>query len=79
MMLRVRVRPEPFWHAIARLNINQSEIAARLGISTGHMSLLVCGRRCPSPKVRRKILELLNHLTFDDLFIVEGRSDDHSP
>jgi transcriptional regulator with XRE-family HTH domain len=77
MLLKVRVNSKVLWDAIARQNITQNELASRLGISSGYMSQLVCGTRCPSPRLRRKMLELLTPLTFDDLFIVEDRSGDH--
>jgi len=77
MLLKVRVNAKALWDAIARQNITQNELASKLGISSGYMSQLVCGTRCPSPSLRRRMLELLNPLTFDDLFIVEDRSGDH--
>ena len=77
MLLKVRVKSEALWNVIARQNISQNELASRLGISSGYMSQLICGTRCPSPKLRRKMLELLSPLTFDDLFIVEDRTGDH--
>lgn len=77
MLLKVRVNAKALWDAIARQNITQNELASRLGVSSGYMSQLVCGTRCPSPNLRRRMLELLTPLTFDDLFIVEDRSGDH--
>ena len=73
-MYRVRVNPRSLWDAIARQNISQNELARRLGITSGYMSQLVCGTRCPSPRLRRRMLEQLDHLNFDDLFtiIVDG-------
>jgi len=77
MLLKVRINSKALWNVIARQNISQNELASRLGISSGYMSQLICGTRCPSPKLRRKMLELLSPLTFDDLFIVEDRTGDH--
>jgi transcriptional regulator with XRE-family HTH domain len=74
MLVKVRINPKPLWDAIARQNISQNELANRLGVSSGYMSQLVCGTRCPSPRLRRKMLEVLSPLTFDDLFTVEERS-----
>ncbi|MCL0057741.1 helix-turn-helix domain-containing protein [Dehalococcoidales bacterium] len=75
-MLRVRVNSKTLWDAIARQNISQNELARRLGITSGYMSQLVCGTRCPSPRLRRNMLELLDSLTFDDLFIIDDYKDD---
>ena len=77
MLLKVRINSKALWNVIARQNISQNELASRLGISSGYMSQLICGTRCPSPKLRRKMLELLSPLTFDDLFIVKDRTGDH--
>jgi transcriptional regulator with XRE-family HTH domain len=64
---------------IARQNISQNELARRLGITSGYMSQLVCGTRCPSPRLRRKMLEYLDSLNFDDLFvIVDGNDGDRT-
>ena len=74
--LRVRLNPKAFWLAIARQSMSQKDMAFMLGVSNGYMSQLVHGTRRPSPRLRRKILKLLNPMTFDDLFIIENRSDD---
>ena len=75
MLYRVRVNPRTLWDVIARQNISQNELARRLGITSGYMSQLVCGTRCPSPRLRRKMLGHLDSLTFDDLFIVVDGND----
>ncbi len=76
MLVHVRIKPKTFWQALAKQSLSQSELATRLGISSSYMSQVVCGTRCPSPRLRRRILELLNPLTFDDLFIIEDRNDE---
>ncbi len=75
MLVHVRIKPQIFWQALARQSLTQRELAGRLEISGSYMSQVVCGTRCPSPRLRRRILELLNPLTFDDLFIIEDRND----
>jgi transcriptional regulator with XRE-family HTH domain len=55
--------------------MSQNEFAVKLGISSGYMSQLVCGTRCPSPKLRRRLLELSDPLTFNDLFVIEDGHD----
>ena len=65
------------WDAVARQNLSQNEMAVKLCISKSYMSQIVSGTRCPSPRLRRKMLDVLSPLTFDDLFIVEERGGDH--
>ena len=79
-MYRVRVNAEALWDTIARQNMSQNEFAIKLGTSSGYMSQLVCGTRCPSPKLRRRLLEALKPMTFDDIFIIEenGKNDSQS-
>jgi transcriptional regulator with XRE-family HTH domain len=77
MLVKVRVNSKGLWGAVARQNLSQNEMAVRLGISKCYMSQVLSGTRCPSPKLRRRMLEVLSPLTFDDLFIVEERGGDH--
>ncbi len=67
---RVLLKREALWERLDRLNISQNELARRLGITTGHLSRLVNGRRCPSPALRRLLMEVLECQEFDDLFYV---------
>ena len=73
-MYRVRINTKTIWEAIARQNLSQNEFAIKLGVSSSYMSQLICGTRSPSPKLRRKMLEILVPLTFDDLFVVEAKN-----
>ncbi|MDE2885440.1 MAG: helix-turn-helix transcriptional regulator [Chloroflexota bacterium] len=67
---RVLLKREALWDRLDRLNISQNELARRLGISTSHLSRLINGQRCPSPAVRRLLMEVLDCTEFDDLFYV---------
>ena len=49
------------------------DLAQRLGISESYISQLLCRTRRPSPKLRRRMLEALAPLTFQELFTVEGQ------
>lgn len=69
-MYQVRLNAKTLWDFIARQNMSQNEFALKLGISSGYMSQLVCGTRCPSPRLRRRMLELSPSLTFKDLFVI---------
>ena len=67
---RVLLKREALWDRLDRFNVSQNELARRLDISTGHLSRLVNGQRCPSPSVRRRLMEVLDCREFDDLFYV---------
>jgi DNA-binding XRE family transcriptional regulator len=77
MLVKVKVNTKGLWAAVARQNLSQNEMAAKLGISKCYMSQVLSGTRCPSPKLRRRMLEVLSPLTFDDLFIIEENGGDH--
>ena len=69
---KVLLRAEAVWNRLNRLNMSQNELARTLGISTGHLSRLINGRRCPSPRMRKLLMEALDCAEFDDLFVVVG-------
>ena len=77
MLVKVKVNSKGLWGAVARQNLSQNEMAVKLGISKSYMSQIVSGTRCPSPRLRRRMLDVLSPLAFDDLFIVEERGGDH--
>lgn len=68
---RVLLRPGAVWERLNRLNMSQNELARTLGISTGHLSRLINGRRCPSPRMRKLLMESLDCSDFDELFHLE--------
>lgn len=68
---KVRLRASAAWEHLARHNFSQNELARRLNITSGYLSLLVTGKRSPSPDLRQRILALLPGTTFDQLFLVE--------
>jgi len=70
-MVKVRLNRDFVDILLARRNISQNSLARMLGLSSGYMAQLMNGDRYPSPKLRQRILEILNPLSFDDLFIVE--------
>ena len=67
---KVMLRAETVWDRLNRLNMTQNELAGLLEISSGHLSRLVNGRRCPSPSMRRRLMDVLNCSEFGDLFVV---------
>jgi transcriptional regulator with XRE-family HTH domain len=72
--IQVRLNAPAVWEYMARQNLSQNELARRLGITSGYLSQLVNGQRCPSASLRRRLLELLAGARFEDLFIVERRN-----
>lgn len=68
---RVKLNPDRVWEFLNRLNMAQNELARLAGISSGYLSQLMSGTRCPSAEVRRKLMDALGVADFDDLFILE--------
>ena len=71
MTIKVKLNQTAVMRAIARRNMSQNMLAIRAGISSGYISQIMCGTRNPSPAVRQKLQEILQPLTFDDIFIIE--------
>ncbi len=69
--IRVWLNPEPVWDFLNERDMSQSELAGLIGISSGYLSQLMTGARCPSPQVRRRLQGVLEVSGFDDLFIME--------
>ena len=78
---RVRLNPVAVSRLVDELNMSQNELARRCGITPGHHSLLMNGKRSPSPKLRRRMQQVLGVNNFDDLFVIvpvevgDGRSE----
>ena len=68
---RVWLNPVAVWELLDRLGISQNELARRCGFSPGHLSMLMNGKRSPSPRVRRRLMEVLGVDDFEVLFITE--------
>ena len=58
------------------LNMTQTELAEMCGLSPGYFSLLMAGKRSPSPEARRRIQEALGVSHFDRLFTIEPHDDE---
>ncbi len=66
---QVRLRPQVQLELVRR-NLSQNHLARACGISSGYMSQLLTGDRCPGPEVRAKLQKALPKMTFDQLFEV---------
>ena len=51
---RVMLNPAAVWRLLDELDMSQNELARRCGITPGHLSLLMNGKRGPSPQLRRR-------------------------
>ena len=71
---RVKLSPNRVWELLNRLNMSQNELARMACISSGYLSQLMSGTRCPSAEVRRRLMDVLRVADFDDLFILEAIS-----
>lgn len=71
--MRIRLRTEVLAQHLAASSLSQNRWATRMGISTGHLSELVNGKKLyPSASTRNKLLKGTG-LSFDDLFEMEQR------
>ena len=68
---RVKLKQRCVWSRIDQLNMSQNELARTLGITSGYLSQLMTGTRCPSAEMRKHLQEALGINSFDDLFILE--------
>ena len=74
---RVKLNPHAVWELLNRLNMTQNELATRVGTSSGYLSQLMSGTRCPSADMRKRLMEVFSALgvtRFEDLFILEAVS-----
>ena len=69
--LKVRLNGPAVWKRLGRHNISQNDLARHIGVTSGYFSLLVNGKRCPSPSTRQRLQDVLVDAEFDELFIVE--------
>lgn len=69
--MRVKLRHRRLAEELAKRPMSLNRWALKLGLSRGHLSELVNGRkRYPAPKTREKLLEGLS-LSFEELFAIE--------
>ena len=69
--MRIRLKHQVLAEHLGSSALSQNRWAVRLGVSTGHLSELVNGKKIyPSAETRQKLLKGTN-LSFQDLFLVE--------
>ena len=67
---KVKLKPESVWELLEQRGMSQNELARRCRITSGHLSHLMNGKRCPSQQVRRRLQQVLEVSNFDDLFTI---------
>ncbi len=71
MAIIVKVNTLQVEKEIARRNLSKNMLAIKTGISSSYISQIISGTRYPSPKIREKLQQALQPLTFDDIFTIE--------
>jgi transcriptional regulator with XRE-family HTH domain len=71
MPIIVKVNTVKVEKEIARRNLSKNMLAIKSGISSSYISQIISGTRYPSPRIREKLQEALQPLTFDDIFTIE--------
>ena len=66
----VKLNSRAVWDRLARLGLSQNDLARRAGVSSGYLSRLMNGTRCPSARTRYRLHEALGCPEFENLFIV---------
>ena len=67
---RILASAPAFWDRMDVLNISQNQLADLVGCSVSHLSLVLNGKRSPSPRKRQRMQEVLG-AGFDELFYME--------
>ena len=74
-MLRARVKTIAIWEILLRRNMTQNDLARQAKITSGHLSQLLKGDRSPTPGVRKKLMDALDPVEFDDIFEIQEVPD----
>ena len=64
------------WERLALLNRSQNWLAREIGVSPGHVSMLVNGGRTPSGRIRERMLKALGLNDFHQIFRMEVTDDE---
>lgn len=68
---KVRLKKRDVWNRLDQLGMSQNQLARTLGITSGYLSQLMTGTRCPSAEMRMHLQDVLGASDFDDLFVLE--------
>ena len=71
---RILANVPAVWARMDVLNISQNQLADLVGCSISHLSLVLNGKRSPSPLIRQRMQDVLG-AGFDELFYVENADE----
>lgn len=71
---RIVANAPAVWARMDMLNISQNQLADLVGCSISHLSLVLNGKRSPSPRIRQRMQDVLG-AGFDELFYVEDADE----
>ena len=71
--LRARLKPQAVWMRMEQLGLSQNDLARLLGMSQGHLSMLINGQRSASQQTVEALMEILKVDEFDDLFVLVAK------
>jgi transcriptional regulator with XRE-family HTH domain len=66
----VRVRTRQLLTILAKKNMSQNSLGRGAGLTSGHVSQLIRGTRNVSPRTRKRLLQALDDVTFEDIFAI---------
>ncbi len=69
--MKVYIKTKFIRTKLIRKNMSQNWLASRAGVTSGYMSQLMDGSRCPSPKLRQRLMDVFPECEFDDLFRIK--------
>lgn len=72
----IRLNRAAVWERLALLNRSQNWLAREIGVSPGHVSMLVNGGRTPSGRIRERMLKALGLNDFHQIFLMEVTDDE---
>ena len=65
---RWKLNPGEVWDRLEGLDLSQNDLARKVGVSSGYLSRLMNGTRCPSARTCRLLEEALGCQEFEGLF-----------
>ncbi len=72
----IRLNRAALWERLALLNRSQNWLAREIGVSPGHVSMLVNGGRTPSGRICKRMLKALGLNDFHQIFRLEATDDE---
>lgn len=73
MKITVNIKAGALLTILARENMSQNSFGRFAGLQGGHVSQLISGKRNVSPETRKKILQALPKIQFDEIFTIRQR------